>query len=390
MKEEKKKFQWGSITLISLSHFMHDMFASFFVPILPLLKSSMGLSNSSIGVLTVIQKIPSLLNPLVGMISDRLDVRIFIIVSPALTTIIMSLLGMAPNFMMLAIFLFVAGVSSTFFHTPAPVVVKTLSAERTGKAMSIFMLGGEGGRTVGPLLITAAVTWWGLNGTWRLIPFGLIASFILFLAFRKRPIREKIKEKPSFGDLKSTFKELLPFFLVLAGFVFFRNIAKSTMTTFVTIYLNDKGESLWFVNSALAALQLAGAIGVIFSGTISDYIGKRKVLLIISIMTPILMGLLLMVEGVMVIPVMLLLGFFMLSPGPVMLSLVNSIPSDHPAFVNGVFMTLGFVLSSVTTLLIGILSDYIGLEMSFKVAAVLSVFAIPFVFRMTRWLEVNG
>ncbi len=388
--KEKQKFQWGSITLISLSHFIHDMSASFFVPILPILKEKLGLSNSLIGLLMVIQKIPSLFNPLVGVVADRYDVRIFIIVSPALTTILMSLLGMSPNFLMLAILLFVMGISSTFFHTPAPVVVKTLSAERTGKAMSIFMLGGEGGRTIGPLLITAAVTWWGLSGTWRLIPFGLMASFILFLAFRKRPIKDKITEKPSVQDLKATFKELAPFFLVLAGFVFFRNIAKSTMTTFVTIYLSEKGESLWFVNSALAALQLAGAIGVLFSGTLSDYIGKRKILLIISIMTPLLMGLLLLVDGFMVIPVMLLLGFFMLSPGPVMLSMVNSIKSDHPAFVNGVFMSLGFVLSSITTLMIGTLSDFIGLEMSFKIAAVLSIFAIPFVIWMTGWVDERG
>ncbi len=388
--KENQKFQWGFITLISLSHFIHDMSASFFVPILPILKEKLGLSNSLIGLLMVIQKIPSLFNPVVGVVADRYDVRIFIIVSPALTTILMSLLGMSPNFLMLAILLFVMGISSTFFHTPAPVVVKTLSAERTGKAMSIFMLGGEGGRTIGPLLITAAVTWWGLSGTWRLIPFGLMASFILFLAFRKRPIKDKISEKPSVSDLKATFKELAPFFLVLAGFVFFRNIAKSTMTTFVTIYLSEKGGSLWFVNSALVALQLAGAVGVLVSGTLSDYLGTRKVLLIISVMTPLLMGLLFLVEGVMVIPVMLLLGFFMLSPGPVMLAMVNNIKSAHPAFVNGVFMSLGFVLSSITTLMIGTLSDFIGLEMSFKIAAVLSIFAIPFVFRMTRWVDERG
>ena len=382
--KEKKKFEWTSIILISLAHLVHDVFGSFFVPILPLLKAKMGLSNTGVGMLSVIQKIPALLNPLVGVLSDRLPMRIFIIVAPALTTIVMSLLGMAPNFAMLGILLFVAGLSSTFFHTPAPVMIKELARENAGRGMSIFMLGGEGARAIGPLLITAAITWWTLEGTWRLIPFGLASSFVLFLAFRKRPIKERLKAKPAFSDIKATFKRLLPFFMILAGFIFFRNIAKSTMTTFITIYLHDKGESMWFTNSALAALQLAGAVGVMFSGTISDYIGKRKVLLTISIMTPILMGLLFVVEGYLLIPVMLLLGFFMLSPGPVMLSLVNSMDSEHPAFVNGVFMTLGFIISALTTLLVGMVSDRIGLESSFKIAAILSIGAIPFVFRMTK------
>lgn len=382
--KEKKKFEWISIIMISLAHMVHDVFSSFFVPLLPLLKEKMGLSNTGIGLLYVIQKTPALLNPIVGIVSDRLPMRIFIIGAPALTTIAMSLLGMAPNYAMLGILLFVAGISSTFFHTPAPVMVKELSGDNAGRGMSIFMLGGEGARAIGPLLITAAITWWSLEGTWRLIPFGLASSLVLFFAFRKRPIKSKIKEKPAFVDIKKTFKELLPFFMILAGFIFFRNIAKSTMTTFITIYLHDKGESLWFTNSALAALQLAGAVGVMFSGTISDFIGKRKVLLIISIMTPILMGLLFVVDDYLLIPVMLLLGFFMLSPGPVMLSLVNSIDSEHPAFVNGVFMTLGFIISAITTLLIGIVSDYIGLELSFKIAAVLSIGAIPFVFGLTK------
>jgi len=78
--KEKKNFEWTSIILISLAHMVHDVFGSFFVPILPLLKSKMGLSNTGVGLLSVIQKTPALLNPLVGVVSDRLPMRIFMVV----------------------------------------------------------------------------------------------------------------------------------------------------------------------------------------------------------------------------------------------------------------------------------------------------------------------
>ncbi len=379
------KFHSKHVISVSMAHMLHDVYSSFFAPLLPLLKEKMELSNSIIGILSIIQRLPSLFNPLVGVIADKFPVRYFIIVSPAITAIAMSFIGMAPGIVILGILLFVSGISSTLFHTPAPVMIKKLSGDKIGKGMSFYMLGGEFARTLGPLIITAAVSYWGLEGSWRLIPFGLVASFILFIQLRKIPVSHDIQKNTDSESFKKTFHELLPFFLILSGFIFFRGISKASLTTFLTIYLDEQGQSLWFVNGALSVFQFTGAIGVLFSGTISDRIGKYNTLLIISIATPILMGIFIFSSGVWQIAVLMTLGFFILSTGPVMLSLVTGIKTTHPSFVNGVFMTTSFVVGAIAILLTGIISDYIGLENSFRLAAILSLGSLPFVFLIKKW-----
>lgn len=148
------------------------------------------------GLLSVIQRIPSLLNPFIGILAEKIKVRYFVIFAPAITTISMSLIGIAQGYTILAILLFVSGISSTLFHVPSPVMIKRVSGPRLGKGMSFFMLGGEIARTIGPLIIVAAVEIWGLKGSLKLIPFGIIASAILFFRLKDIDIRKDfLKEK---------------------------------------------------------------------------------------------------------------------------------------------------------------------------------------------------
>ena len=157
--KNKKKFQFGNVLTVSFAHLSHDIYSAFLAPLLPLLISKLGITLSMAGLLDVTRKLPSLFNPFVGLIADRVCVRYFIIITPAITGIAMSLLGIASSYPILLILLFVAGISNTLFHVPSPVMIKHVSAEQVGKGMSYYMLGGELARTLGPLLITAAISW---------------------------------------------------------------------------------------------------------------------------------------------------------------------------------------------------------------------------------------
>lgn len=76
----------------------------------------------------------------------------------------MSLLGASTRYLLLAPLLIMAGSSHASFHAPAPAMVARVSADRVGKGMSLFMMGGELGRATGPPFILAAVEWFGLEG----------------------------------------------------------------------------------------------------------------------------------------------------------------------------------------------------------------------------------
>lgn len=376
-----KTFQTGNVVLISIAHFIHDVYSSFLAPILPLLIDKLSMSYTQAGFLTVIQRLPSLLNPMVGIMADRISIKYFVIISPAITVIVMSMLGWAPTYIILGALLLFMGIGASMFHVPAPVMIKQISGERIGKGMSFFMLGGELARSIGPLVILGAISSWGLEGTYKLIPFGLTASFILYLRFKNlTPPSQKVKHTNK--KIIAALREYKNLFLMIFGILFFTSIIKGTITTFLTVYLTNQGDTLWYAGTALSVFQLAGAGGTFLSGTISDKMGRKNVLLISAILNPVLLFVFISTSGVFSFIVLLILGFFLFAFTPVLLAIVNESKSEFPTFLNGVFMTINFLTGAFTVSLIGISADFFSLESTYNIAAFIGLATIPFVIKL--------
>jgi len=387
--EKSGKFQLGNVVLLSLAHFVHDVYASFLAPILPLLIEKLKINYTLASLLTVFQQIPSLINPLIGILANNIKIRYLVIFAPAITTISMSFIGLAPNYAVLAILLFTMGISSAFFHVPTPVLIKKTSGDRVGKGISFFMLGGEAARTLGPLIIVGAISVWGLEGTYRLIPFGLIASLILYVRLKDLKLSEELKQENPFKGIKSTFKEHSTFFILIGFIMIFQGFMRSSISTFLPTYLNEKGFSIWFGGISLSVYELAGAIGIYLSGTFSDKTGRIKMLTSIICVAPVFMILFLFSNQVFIFPALALLGLFLLSSTPVILAMVMDIDSKHSVFLSSIFMFLSFVSTSLTSLLVGIMSDLIGLINTYKIAAVIAFMAIPVVFMLKKHFKTS-
>ena len=382
--ENKNKFQYGNIIAISFAHTLHDIYSAFLAPILPLLIEKFKLSYTLAGLLTVVQNLPSLLNPFVGLIADKLPIRYLLIFAPSITVICMSFLGIAPYYSVLVILLFVMGIAASLFHVPAPVMIRKISGSRVGKGMSFFMFGGEIARSIGPLVILGGISLWGLEGTYKLIPFGLTASAILFFKFRNIKISDDLKNADKLKSPLHTFKEHLPLLFLIAGVSFFLSIIKAALTTFLPVYFTSSGSSLWTGGIALSILQLAGAIGTMLSGTISDKLGRKNTLLIIVVSNPLLMILFVYSTGILVYPLLALLGLFVFAITPIFLAIINETLSERPAFLNGLYMTVNFGTGALTVLIVGFLGDLIGLELTYKLSAVLGFAAIPFILKIKK------
>ena len=379
----KKKFQAADVAAISIGHLFHDIYSSFFSPLLPLLINTLGISISTAGLLDFIRKVPSLINPLVGYIVDRGPFRYFVILTPAVTAVSMSLIGSAPGVAVLMILLFTAGLSSTFFHVPTPVMMKTVSGDRIGTGMSFYMLGGELSRTLGPLVITAAVTWWGMEGTWRLMPFGIICSAFLYFRFGKIRIeRGRRSSKNSRAEIKQVFMKNINIFFIVAMFLLLRTAMKSALTLYLPTYLTYKGNSFFSSNISLSVLQLSGAVGVFCAGTISDRIGRKNTILISSIITPVLLWIFIISDHKYSIPILGTAGFFLFAPGPVLLAIIQDNDSKYPALINSIYMTVSFIVSSLMIYLSGLSADIMGFENTYKLAGFLAVASIFFVLKI--------
>lgn len=371
---KKQSFQLTKVLTISWAHMAHDIFSSFLAPLLPLLIDKLGMSLSMSAFLDIIRRIPALFNPFLGLLVEKKGGKYFVILTPAVTAISMGLIGVASSVVVLLILLFIAGISAVLFHVPTPVMVKEVSGNRVGTGMSYYMVGGELARTLGPLLVISAVSLWGLEDIYRLIPIGLLASLILYLKLRDYQVKESVyKDKFKGGSLR-ILRMNAAFLLLMSGFFLFHAASKSALTLFLPVYLTERGASLWYAGGALSILQFFGVLGTFCGGNFSDRIGRRLTLIISSIAFVVSMVLFVWTQKIVFLSA---LGFFLFAPAPILLAATQEIDIRMPTFMNSMFMFINFGISALMVFIVGLLGDGIGLEMTYKVCALLSIVAVP-------------
>ncbi len=384
-----KKFQNSKVFTVSSAHFAHDVYSSFLAPLLPILIEKFALSLVSASVLSLVQRLPSFLSLFVGAVAHKLPWRWIIILAPLVSATGGSLMGLASNQVVLGVILLTMGMSSALFHVPAPVMIKYFSGNQAGKGMSWYMLGGEAARMLGPLLIVSAVSLWGLEGTWRLIFPAIAASITLFFVLDNKPYQSYANTGNKPINWWSTIVEYKNFFIALAAYMIFRSLMKGSLATFLPTYMGLKGSSLFTGAIALSVLQFAAAGGSFVMGGISDRIGRFKSLLLLAVLSPILILLFVFSGTIWQMILLLPLGIVLYATSPVLLALILEQKSNQPAMMNAGFTTINFATNAIAVLFTGILGDSIGLDMTFQLAGLLGIGAIPAVFILRKFSVVK-
>lgn len=370
-------FQAEQVITISSGHFVHDTYSAFLAPLLPLIIEKMSLTLTLAGSLSAFLQFPAILTPLIGHFADKYNLRYLVIIAPALTATLMSAMGLAPNYVTLALLLTLTGISVALFHAPAPAMVGQISGQRVGKGMSWFMGGGELARTVGPLVAVWTISLWGLEGMFRVVVVGWATSIILFWRLRDIPVSVRKK-----GSLQSILPKLRTLFLPLFIISFFRMFMVVCMTTYLPTYMNLNGATLFLAGASLSVLELAGFAGALSGGTLSDKLGRKPLLLGVTILAPLLMIAFLNISGWLLVPVLLSYGFVSISAGPVFLALIQDNFPENRAVSNGLYISMNFLLRSLAMLLVGVAGDVIGLQAAFFGSAILSIFGLVGIFML--------
>jgi FSR family fosmidomycin resistance protein-like MFS transporter len=377
---KKNKFQTGKVALVSFSHFVHDVYTSFLAPLLPLIIEKLSLTLGQAGLLSTVMQIPALLNPFIGLFADSKGLaRWLVILAPTITAIPMSFIGLASSYWMLLVLLFTAGVSVALYHVPAPVVVAQLSGDRKGRGMSMFMTGGELSRTLGPMIAVGLVSTLGLEGFYPVFIFAVMTSVFLYFFLEKSEKKEKLRKN---GSLKASFKEIRHVMIPLSGILAARAFMHASMGIFLTVYVTDKTGSLWYGGAALTLYEAFGVAGVISSGTLSDWMGRQRVLFWALVTAPAAIFGFIMTTGIFQILMLVVTGFTVLSTTPVMLAIIQDHAKENPAAANGLFMMVSFAFRALAVTVVGVIGDFAGLEMMFVISALAGVLAIPFLLKL--------
>ena len=164
---------------VSFAHMTHDTYSGFIAPLLPSLIERLSLTKAEAGFFSLVYQGVSILQPFIGHMGDRTNLRKYALLAPALTGIFLSLLGPAPSFSTALFYCLIAGISSATLHSTLPALVSSFSDKNVGKRMSIWMIGGELGVMLGPVIITAVLTSFSVYQTPWLMIGGILASIFL-------------------------------------------------------------------------------------------------------------------------------------------------------------------------------------------------------------------
>jgi FSR family fosmidomycin resistance protein-like MFS transporter len=375
--KDNPPFRTAQILLLSLSHFVHDVYSSFLAPLLPLLIEKLSHSLTEAGFLSAVMQLPALMNPFLGMLADRISLRYFVILAPMMTAIPMSLIGLAPTYGVLLLILFTAGISVALFHVPAPVMIARMAGAKKGRGMSFFMTGGELARMVGPLIAVGAVSLMGLTGFWPIMAVGIATSVLLYLRFRN--IDLAFHDRNQKTSLVSTWKNMRHILMPLTIILVARSFMHGSLTVFLPTFIQSQSGNLWQGGMALALFEAAGVLGVLTAGSLSDHLGRRRMLLLSLIGAPICLLAFVFTGGWLRIAALLGTGCTLLSTTPVMLALVQEHAKKSPAAANGMFMMIAFLARSSVVILIGMIADRTGLQTTYLISAIAGLVGIPFI-----------
>ena len=168
-----------------MAHGVNDAYAAFLPPLLPRIMDRLGLSIALAATLAMTLSLgASLLQPLMGYVSDRYGRRPFVVLGPILSAAFLSLIGATSSFWILILFLLLGGLGSAVFHPPGASMAAQISEGKgSGLRMSVFSLGGSLGWALGPLIAVGLVARVGLEGLWVAMFPGILLAILLFPLF---------------------------------------------------------------------------------------------------------------------------------------------------------------------------------------------------------------
>jgi FSR family fosmidomycin resistance protein-like MFS transporter len=349
--------------LVAFAHFITDAYNAFLPPLLPRIMDGMGLSIALAATLAMVLSISSsVLQPLMGYLADRFGRRWFVAAGPVCSGVFLSLIGVAPSFMLLVALLILGGLGSAAFHPPsASAAARVQAGKGSGARLSLFSFGGALGFAVGPLVAVGIVARWGLETLWvAMIPGILLGGVVLWVLPTDRAERAARLPPSPRRVLDRLAGPLGVVFAISALGAFTQRV----FLTFEPIIVNQAGGSEALGAGVLSIYLAAQAFGTLTGGILADRVDRRRLLLALSLVA--LPAHLLAVSlnpgsnGALFAAG--LAGYTNMAMLPAMVVMAQEMLPEGAAVSSGIVMGLAWGLGSIGVLFVGIVADQVGAQ----------------------------
>lgn len=365
---------------VSFVHVLNDMMQSVIVAIYPLLKGEFNLSFFQIGVITLtFQLTASLLQPVVGMVTDRRPLPYSLPIGMCFTLLGLLLLSVAPTYPILLLSVALIGCGSSVFHPESSRVARMASGGKFGLAQSVFQIGGNLGQALGPLLAAGIVLKFGRGHVgW----FGLVALLGIVVLLQvgrwySRHVDERVrKRRPS--DLPLYPAPVVHRTVgVLMVLMFSKFFYLASISSYYEFYLmHHFGVSMTTATNLLAVFLMAVAAGTLVGGPIGDRIGRKQVIWFSILGIAPFTLLLPHVDLAWTIGLSVVIGAVLASAFPAIIVYAQDMMPYRIGMVSGMFYGLSFGLGGLGAAVLGVVADRFGIEFVYAVCAFLPLLGL--------------
>jgi FSR family fosmidomycin resistance protein-like MFS transporter len=378
----KPKPTLGILWAISTSHMVNDMMQSLILAMYPLLKGEFSLSFAQVGLISLTYQLTaSLLQPLVGVFTDRRPQKYALPAGMTSTLIGLVLLGYAPSFGMVLLAAAFVGIGSSIFHPESSRIARLASGGQHGFAQSVFQVGGNLGTAIGPLLAAAVIVPFGQRSVaW----FGLAAlmGIILLLQvsrwYATHHIAAVAHQKPA-AAVAAPYprKVVMGAILVLLVLIFSKYFYLAGIGSFYTFYLIDRfGMTVQASQLYLFAFLFASALGTLLGGPIGDRIGRKPVIWV-SILGVAPFALALPHANLAwTVTLTVVIGLVLSSAFSAILVYAQELMPGKVGMVSGLFFGFAFGMGGLGAAVLGLLADHTSITFVYKLIAFLPLLGI--------------
>ena len=372
---------------ISFSHLLNDTIQALLPAIYPVLKESYGLTFTQLGLITLtFQVTASLLQPLVGYITDKKAMPYSLPVGMGLTLVGLLALSQAHTFPAILIASGMVGAGSAIFHPEASRIAHMAAGRRRGLAQSLFQVGGNAGTSIGPLLAAwfivphgqAALSWFSIIamvGVLVLFQVGQWQARNLHRIHKRRgPAASTVSDAP-------TAQRVAFAVAVLVVLIFSKYVYLASLTNYYTFYLMDRFHvSVQQSQYYLFVFLFAVAAGTIIGGPVGDRIGRKRVIWV-SILGVAPFALWLPHAGLMTTAVLtVIIGLVLASAFSAILVYAQELMPGKVGMIAGLFFGLAFGIAGIGSAVLGAMADSQGINFVFHACAYLPLLGLLTVF----------
>ncbi|MEQ1405214.1 MFS transporter [Neorhizobium sp. Rsf11] len=372
------------ILAVSFCHMINDIMQSMISSIYPMLKTDYALDFWQIGILTLaFQCTASLLQPVIGIITDKKPFPYSLPVGMGSTFIGLFMLASAHSYAVLVIAASLIGIGSAVFHPESSRVARLASGGRYGFAQSVFQVGGNFGQSIGPLLAAfiivpngqGSVAWFSIGAMLGIIILTGVARW-----YKAHMIANKGRKRVLNAHNLSR-RTVTIALAVLALLTFSKNAYMASIGSYYTFFVIERfGVTVQQSQIMLFIFLGAVALGTVIGGPIGDRFGS-KVVIWFSILGVLPFTLAMPFANLPVtIALSAIIGFIMASSFPAIVVMAQELVPGRVGMIAGIFFGIAFGIGGIAAAVLGIFADHYGITFVYTVCAFLPALGLLTVF----------